>query len=73
MGHLRVLAGRLIRFHLANGLVSMIGNLGLMPVLVSGAHLPVVAANAIAILGCSIVNFFLGDQWAFVETGKAEA
>jgi len=67
------LAGQLLRFHLANGLVSMIGNLGLMPLLVSGAHIPVVAANAIAILGCSIVNFFLGDRWAFVETQKVEA
>jgi putative flippase GtrA len=67
------LAGQLLRFHLANGLVSMIGNLGLMPLLVSGAHIPVVAANAIAILCCSIVNFFLGDRWAFVETQKVKA
>ena len=67
------IAGQLLRFHLANGLVSMIGNLGLMPLQVSGAHIPVVAANAIAILCCSIVNFFLGDRWAFVETQKVEA
>lgn len=65
-------AGQLLRFHFANGLVSMIGNLGLMPLLLSGARIPVVAANAIAILGCSIVNFILGDRWAFVETQKME-
>ena len=64
----RALAGHLIRFHLSNGLVSMVANLALMPVLVESARIPVVAANAIAILCCSIVNFFLGDQWAFVET-----
>jgi putative flippase GtrA len=63
----RMLAGQFIRFHLSNGLVSMIGNLALMPVLVEGARIPVVLANAIAILCCSIVNFFLGDRWAFVE------
>jgi putative flippase GtrA len=66
----RMLAGQFIRFHLSNGLVSMIGNLALMPVLVEGARIPVVLANAIAILCCSIVNFFLGDRWAFVEAGS---
>ena len=66
MGRTRAVAGQLLRFHLANGLVSMIGNLALTPVLVEGARLPVVAANAVAILCCSIVNFCLGDQWAFV-------
>ncbi|MFZ0337342.1 MAG: GtrA family protein [Terracidiphilus sp.] len=64
---------QLIRFHLSNGLVSMAGNLALMPVLVEGARLPVVAANAIAILCCSIMNFFLGDQWAFVPPLNATA
>ncbi len=63
----RVLAGQLIRFHLSNGLVSMAGNLALMPVLVESARIPIVVANAIAILCCSIVNFFLGDQWAFAR------
>jgi putative flippase GtrA len=59
------LAGQLIRFHLSNGLVSIVGNLALMPLLVRGAHVPVVASNAIAILCCSLVNFVLGDSWAF--------
>lgn len=61
------ITGQFIRFHLSNGLVSMAGNLALMPVLVTGARIPVLAANAIAILCCSIVNFLLGDRWAFVE------
>ena len=67
------LKSQLIRFHLSNGLVSMVGNLALMPLLVEGARIPVVAANAIAILGCSIVNFFLGDRWAFVRPLNAAA
>ena len=64
---------QLIRFHLSNGLVSLGGNLALMPLLVEGARIPVVAANAIAILCCSVVNFFLGDQWAFVQPLNASA
>ena len=71
MGHPNVrgaLAAQFIRFHLSNGLVSMVGNLALMPVLVAGARIPVLAANMIAILACSIVNFLLGDRWAFVES-----
>jgi len=56
---------RLLWFHLSNGLVSMLGNLVLMGILVHGAHLPVVAANGIAILCCSMVNFLLGNNWAF--------
>jgi len=56
-------AGQFVRFQLSNGLVSLGGNLALMPVLVHG--LPVVAANGVAILCCSAVNFCLGDWWAF--------
>ena len=58
-------SAQLLRFHLSNGMVSLIGNLALMRLLVGSAHLPVLAANAIAILACSVVNFTLGDQWAF--------
>jgi putative flippase GtrA len=54
-----------LRFHLSNGLVSMIGNLALMRILVSTAHLPVLIANCIAILCCSIINFGLGNNLAF--------
>jgi putative flippase GtrA len=56
---------QLVRFHLANGLVSMLGNLALMRILVHGAHLPLLVANTIAILCCSVVNFCLGNNWAF--------
>jgi putative flippase GtrA len=66
------LVGHLIRFHLSNGAVSMVGNLALMPLLVESARIPVVAANAIAVLCCSIVNFFLGDRWAFVGTHPSD-
>jgi putative flippase GtrA len=57
--------GQLLRFHLANGMVSIAGNLLLMRVLAGAAGLPLLAANSIAILCCSIVNFGLGESWAF--------
>jgi len=56
---------QLARFHLSNGAVSMAGNLALMPLLVEAAHMPVIAANLLAILACSVVNFWLGDAWVF--------
>ena len=53
------------RFQLSNGLVSLVGNLALMRILVQQAHLPLLIANCIAILCCSIANFCLGNSWAF--------
>jgi len=63
---------QLVRFHLSNGLVSMASNLVLMRLLVEEAHLPVLSANALAILSCSIVNFCLGDSWVFAPQRNAE-
>ncbi|MGO8932275.1 MAG: GtrA family protein [Terracidiphilus sp.] len=65
------LPGQLVRFHLSNGLVSMAGNLALMPILVHGARIPVVGSNAIAILCCSILNFCLGHNFAFAARVEA--
>jgi len=59
---------RLLQFHLSNGLVSLLGNVVLMRVLVHEARLPLLFANCIAVLCCSIVNFCLGDSWAFAAT-----
>ena len=65
------LLAQLVRFHLSNGLVSMLGNLALMRVLVQEAHLQVLAANGIAILCCSLANFCLGNNWAFAKKAQA--
>lgn len=62
---------QLFRFHLSNGLVSMLGNLGLMRILVGVAHVPILISNGIAILFCSIVNFCFGNNWAFAVDGSA--
>ena len=64
---------QLVRFHLSNGLVSMLGNLLLMRLLVHEAHLPVLLSNVVAILSCSVANFLLGNNWAFASAREAEA
>lgn len=58
-------AQALLRFHFSNGLVSMLGNLALMQLLVHQAHLPLLVANIVAILSCSLVNFCAGNHWVF--------
>jgi putative flippase GtrA len=70
--HNSSLAAQLLRFHLSNGLVSMLGNLALMRILIHNAHLPLLASNAIAILCCSTVNFWLGNSWAFPQKSSIE-
>jgi putative flippase GtrA len=59
-------AGRLLRFHLLNGSVSLGGNLLLMPLLVGGCGLPVLTANLLAVLACALVNFAGADAAVFV-------
>ena len=66
------LLAQFVRFHLCNGLVSMLGNLVLMRILIEETHLSLLASNTIAILCCSVINFYLGDRWAFSE-GKQTA
>jgi putative flippase GtrA len=56
---------RLCRFHLANGVVSIFGNLAIMKALVGLEHLNYLIANLIAIAVCSVANFVLSDQWVF--------
>lgn len=64
---------QLLRFHLSNGLVSILGNLALMRILVDEVHFSVIASNSIAILCCSVLNFYLGDLWAFSSVRQEEA
>lgn len=54
-----------LRFHLSNGSVSLLGNLALMRLLVGKVHLPTLLANLLAILCCSALNFFVGNNWVF--------
>ena len=62
---LSAVVSRLVRFHLSNGAVSIIGNVLLMRWLVGDLRIPVLPANLAAILVCSLVNFLLGDRFVF--------
>ncbi|HKW26339.1 MAG TPA: GtrA family protein [Terriglobales bacterium] len=64
--------GRLARFHLTNGAISILGNLALMRLLVGGLGMPPVSANLASMTACFAANFFAADRLVFlagVETG----
>lgn len=56
---------RLGHFHLANGAVSLGGNLAVMFVLHTLGGVPVLAANLAAIAACGLVNFVASDRLVF--------
>jgi putative flippase GtrA len=55
----------LIRFHLSNGLISMVGNLLLMWILMRTLKLGLLPANTVSIATCYVANFLAGDYWVF--------
>jgi putative flippase GtrA len=67
-GDTRVRARRLWRFHAANGLVSLAGNLVLMRVLVGAFGMPPIPANLLSVLACGLVNFAASDRIVFRVT-----
>ena len=56
----------LLRFNATNGATSLIGNLGLMFLLVGMLQLNPHAANLMTIGICSLVNFALADRFVFI-------
>ncbi len=57
-----------VRFHVANGTISIISNVLLMRLLAGQLHFPPLPANLIAITSMSVVNFMIGDRWVFRNT-----
>jgi len=57
--------GRLVRFNVATGFISIVGNLVLMEILVEALGLPPLVGNAIAVGLLSVVNFIVSDRWVF--------
>ncbi len=53
------------RFAIANGAVSLAGNVLMMPMLVGGFGLPPVPANVTAVAICGLINFSLADRVVF--------
>ena len=63
---LRRLLTRFLRFQMANGAISLVGNLLAMRLLVGALHLPVLGANLGAISACAALNFLVSDRLVFV-------
>ena len=59
--------GSLWRFHLANGLLSLISNLVWMRMFTGWLGIPPLPANLMAIALTSTSNFLLGDRWVFAR------
>ncbi len=57
--------GRLLRFNLTVGTVSILQNLFLMKLLVADLDLHYLLANLISVTTCSIVNYFFSDWFVF--------
>jgi putative flippase GtrA len=68
-----VLLQRLGHFHLANGTVSLAGNLMLMRVLTGSHHVDPILANFAAILCCSVANFAASELLVFRRRAAAVA
>ena len=64
--------GRLLRFHLTNGVFSILGNMAFMAILVGRLRVPYLAANVIAIALCSALNFLAADRFVFRAPKQAE-
>ena len=60
-------AGRLARFHVLNGAVSMVGNLLLVALLTRALRLDPVIASAAAIVCCALLNFVASESLVFTS------
>lgn len=64
---------RLLRFNGATALVSMAGNVVVTAWLVDGLHVPLLAANTVAVLALSAVNFAFADRVLFAPMRSADS
>lgn len=64
---IRQTLGRLLRFNLTNGGLSILGNLILMRLLVGRLHLNYVVANLLTIALCSLANFLVSHRFVFIR------
>jgi putative flippase GtrA len=64
---------RLARFHLTNGVTSLVGNTALTVLLANWRRLNPIAGNAIAVGLLSVINFLAADRWVFVKRAAGVA
>jgi len=60
-------AMRLVRFNLANGFVSVAGNLFFMHLFAGLLGFDPMMASLFSLIPCALVNFLLSDRWVFVS------
>ncbi len=63
----------LLRFHLANGLLSVVSNLIWMRIFAGWLGVPAIPANLLAITLTSVANFVLGNRWVFTARSNRTA
>jgi putative flippase GtrA len=63
--HWTEVAGRLLRFNLSTGMISLLGTTAIVKYLVAQHGLHVFVANVIAIPCCSMLNFLASDLLVF--------
>lgn len=59
---------RIVRFHLTNGLLSMVANLLLMRLFAGWLHLSLLLANVLSIIACSLANFAMSHFMVFRQS-----
>jgi putative flippase GtrA len=64
-GSARGMLLRMLRFHIGNGLISIVGNLLLMKLLVGQLRWNYIVANIATIAICSVANFFASEWFVF--------
>ncbi len=64
----RAIAWRLLRFHLGNGLVSLLSNLLLMKFFVGSWGMKVLPANLLSIAITAVANFLIAEFFVFRHT-----
>lgn len=67
------IVGRLWRFHVLNGFVSLAGNLAIARVLTGEFHADPLASNIAAIMVCSMLNFAASELFVFRRAAGAAA
>lgn len=65
----RAAAARLVRFNVSNGGFSLAGGAAIMALLVHALGMHYLAANLVAVLAISIVNFLASDRFVFTPPG----
>lgn len=68
----RAAFAQLLRFHLSNGLISMLGNLLLMRLFAGSLRLPVLPSNLVTIALCFVANYLASDRWVFLSHASYE-